>query len=174
MKQSSGCYADIVRMNHIIQKEDAARATGSLGAISRRQAISSIRVSTVRPALRSWIICSTLSPACPPATASLAKIRQDRFNVSYEKDGARLDKALGTGSLLDDFLKETCPLLHSLTHSGTAQLGMRFEGNNIGANVSDGQMLALLNASSNAGFLVIIIVAQHYDMQDVAQACRSP
>ena len=85
---------------------------------------------------------------------------------------ARLDKALGTGTLLDDFLKGTRSLLHSLTHSGTAQLGMRFDGNEIGSSVSDGQMLTLLNASSNAAFLVTIIVARHYNMQDVAQAAN--
>jgi len=102
----------------------------------------------------------------------VTKIRQDRFNVSYEKDGARLDKALGTGTLLEEFLKGTRPLLHSLAHSGAAQLGMRFDGEAIGANVSDAQMLTLLNASSNAAFLVTILVAKHYDMDDVAQAAN--
>lgn len=102
----------------------------------------------------------------------LAKMRQDRFNVSYEKDGARIDKALGTGILLEDFLKGTRDLLHSLAHSGTAQLGMRFAGNEVGANVAEAQVLALLNASSNAAFLVTILVAKHYNMDDVAKAAN--
>jgi hypothetical protein len=100
------------------------------------------------------------------------KIRQDRFNVSYEKDGARLDKALGTGTLLEQFLKETRSLLHSLTHSGTAQLGMRFDGDSIGANVSEAQTIMLLNASSNAAFLITILIAMHYNMEDVARTAN--
>jgi hypothetical protein len=48
------------------------------------------------------------------------KIRSDEFVVNFKKDGAWIDKALGLGTLTDDFLKGTRELLHSLTHSGTA------------------------------------------------------
>jgi hypothetical protein len=43
----------------------------------------------------------------------VAKIRKDRYNVSYEKDGARIDKALGLGSLFEDFLKTSRNVLHT-------------------------------------------------------------
>jgi hypothetical protein len=100
------------------------------------------------------------------------RIRQDEFRVNYKKDGAWIDKALGTGTLLDDFLKGTKELLHSLTHSGTAQLEMRFDGNEVGAGVSDAQIIALLGAASNAAFLITILVAKHFDMRDVADAAN--
>jgi|GEM_PF-4635174 len=102
----------------------------------------------------------------------VSKIRQDRFNVSYEKDGKRLDEALGTGNLLEDFLKNARLLLHRLTHSGMAQLGMRFDGSAIGASVSEAQILMLVNSSSNAAFLVTILVAKHYNINDVAQTAN--
>jgi hypothetical protein len=100
------------------------------------------------------------------------RIRQDEFRVNYKKDGAWIDKALGTGTLLDDFLKGTRELLHSLTHSGTAQLGMRFDGDQVGAGVSDAQITALLGAASNAAFLITILIAKHFDLHDVADAAN--
>ncbi len=100
------------------------------------------------------------------------KIRQDEFRVNYKKDGAWIDKALGTGTLLDGFTKGMRELLHSLTHSGTAQLGMRIDGNEIGASVSDAQIMALLDAASNATFLITILVAKHYLLRDVADAAN--
>jgi hypothetical protein len=100
------------------------------------------------------------------------KIRQDEFRVNYKKDGAWIDKALGTGTLLDDFLNGTKELLHSLTHSGTAQLGMRFDGDQVGVGVSDAQITALLGAASNAAFLITILVAKHFDLRDVADAAN--
>lgn len=102
----------------------------------------------------------------------VARIRQDEFRTNFKTDGARIDKALGTGTLLEDYLKDSRNLLHSLTHAGTAQLGMRFDGNEIGSKVSDGQILSLLGACSNTTFLVTILVAKHFKMEDIAQAAN--
>jgi hypothetical protein len=100
------------------------------------------------------------------------KIRQDQFRVDFKKDGTWIDKALGTGALLDGFTKGMRELLHSLTHSGRAQLGMRINGNQIGASVSDAQITALLDAASNAAFLITILVAKHYGLRDVTDAAN--
>ncbi len=56
------------------------------------------------------------------------RLRRDQYTVSYEKDGARIDKAVGTGSSLETYLKNSRSLLHSFTHSGKAQLSRRFSG----------------------------------------------
>lgn len=100
------------------------------------------------------------------------KIRRDEFRVNYKKDGALIDSALGMGTLMDDFLKGTRELLHSLTHSGTAQLGMRFDDNNVGANVTHDQIRALLAITSGAAFLITIVVAKHFTLGDVAVAAN--
>jgi hypothetical protein len=102
----------------------------------------------------------------------VTRIRQDEFRVNFKTDGAHIDKALGTGTLLEDYLKETRNLLHSLTHGGTAQLGMRFDDKEVGSKVSDGQILTLLGACSTTTFLLTILVAKHFKMEDVAKAAN--
>ena len=100
------------------------------------------------------------------------KIRKDEFVVNFKKDGAWIDGALGLGTLMDDFLKGNRELLHSLTHCGTAQLGMRFDGDHIGAGVSDPQIAVLLGAASNAAFLMTFVVAKHINFGDVADTAN--
>jgi hypothetical protein len=106
------------------------------------------------------------------APENVQKTRKDEFVVNFKKDGAWIDKALDLGTLMDDFLKGTRELLHSLTHSGTAQLGMRFDGDQIGGSVSDPQIAALMGAASNAAFLMTIVVAKHFNFGDVADAAN--
>jgi hypothetical protein len=103
----------------------------------------------------------------------VARIRQDAFRVNFKTDGARTDEALGTGTLVQKYLEETRGLLHSLTHGGTAQQGMQFDGNDVGVNASDTQILMLLGACSNASFFVTILVAKHFRMEDIAQAANN-
>jgi len=105
-------------------------------------------------------------------TEDVKKIRKDKFVMDFTNDGALIDKALGLGTLVDDFLKGNRKLLHSLTHSGTAQLGMRFDGDSIGASVSDAQILALLGATSNGAFLMTIVVAKRFNFSDMAGAAN--
>ena len=47
----------------------------------------------------------------------VTRIRQDEFRVNFKTDGARIDKALGTGTLLEDYLKDSRNLLHSTSCS---------------------------------------------------------
>jgi hypothetical protein len=52
------------------------------------------------------------------------KIRNDRFKVNYDKDGARIDKVLGSGSLFEGFLKGSRDMLHrphALRHRAAAE-----------------------------------------------------
>ncbi|HJT00092.1 MAG TPA: hypothetical protein VJ756_13455 [Terriglobales bacterium] len=49
---------------------------------------------------------------------------------------------------------------------------MRFDGDAIGASVTDAQMMALLGAASNAAFLITIVVAKHFDLSDLADAAN--
>jgi hypothetical protein len=47
---------------------------------------------------------------------------------------------------------------------------MRFDGDQIGVNISDPKTAALLGAASNAAFLMTIVVATHFNFGDVADA----
>jgi hypothetical protein len=100
------------------------------------------------------------------------KIRSDNFVVNFKKDGALIDKALNLGTLTDNFLKQTRELLHSLTHSGTAQLGMRFDGKQIGATISDRQIRPLLAATSGVSFLITIAITKHFNFKDEANVAN--
>ena len=102
----------------------------------------------------------------------VTRIRQDDFRVNFKTDGARADEALGTGTLIQRYLEETRGLLHSLTHGGTAQLGMQFDGKDVGVNATDGQVMMLLGACSNASFFMTILVAKHFRLEDVALAAN--
>lgn len=118
-------------------------------------------------------IIETLVRACVVTVGTpdeVTKIRHDKFTVKFNTDGARIDQALGTGKRMENFLKWTRELLHSLTHSGTAQLGMHLDAGQIGPSVSNDQILALLKQCSNAAFLMTILVTKHYDMRDEVEA----
>jgi hypothetical protein len=99
-------------------------------------------------------------------------IRQDRYNVSYEKDGRRIDEAFGLGSLLDNYLKQARPLLHSLTHSGRAQLWRRFEGEQVGASFSDVEVAKLVGNTSAAVYLITVLVTRHFGFEEERQAAE--
>ena len=58
----------VARKSYMIQREDRG---GPGSTRPRRNSIQLRRVSTLTPALRIWIICSRVNPACSPAIASL-------------------------------------------------------------------------------------------------------
>jgi len=94
------------------------------------------------------------------------KIRSDRFKVNYYKDGERIDKILGSGSLFCDFLRKSREMMHSLTHSGTAQLQSRWDGHAVGSGFSDERILALLWLCSVSVFLTTILVTRHFCLEE--------
>jgi hypothetical protein len=104
--------------------------------------------------------------------ADVQKIRNDKFKVSYEKDGARIDKALGQGSLFEDFLKQSRDTLHSLTHSGTAQLKKRWDGDVLASGFSDDDIRALLMICSVAAFLMTVLITKHFGLENQRQAAE--
>lgn len=90
------------------------------------------------------------------------KIRKGQYNVSYEKDGARIDKEMGTAPLLEKYLKDARPLLHSFTHSGTAQLWRSFDGSGLGSNFTNAEIKGLVRNCASAAFLTTVAVALHF------------
>jgi hypothetical protein len=103
----------------------------------------------------------------------VAKIRKDWYKVSYEKDGARIDKVLGLGSLFEDFLKTSRNVLHSLTHSGTAQLQKRWDADWLGSGFDDKDISAPLGTCSVAVFLITILITKHYGLEEQTKAAEA-
>jgi hypothetical protein len=101
------------------------------------------------------------------------KIRSDRFKVNYDKDGVRIDQVLGSGSLFHGFLKDSRDMLHSLTHSGTAQLQNRWDGDVLGSGFSDDRILALLTTCSISVFMTTILVTRHFGLDEQREATEA-
>ena len=101
------------------------------------------------------------------------KIRNDRFKVNYHKDGARIDKVLGSGSLFEGFLKGSRDMLHSLTHSGTAQLQNRWDGDELGSGFSDDRILALLTTCPVSVFMTTILVTRQFGLDEQREAAEA-
>jgi hypothetical protein len=100
------------------------------------------------------------------------RIRKGRYKVNYDKDGAKIDKAFNLGSLFDGFLKRVRNILHSFTHSGSAQLWRRWSGNEVGSNFSDQDITALIGHSSMAVFLMTVLIANHYGLDQEKQTAE--
>jgi hypothetical protein len=96
----------------------------------------------------------------------VSRIRQDRYKVSYEKDGQRIDRHLSSSPLFENMLKDNRDLLHSLTHSGKAQLWRRFDGDEVGSGYTDAEVWALLGTVSSAVFMMTCLIAKHYGLDE--------
>jgi hypothetical protein len=65
-------------------------------------------------------------------------------------------------------------MLHSLTHSGTAQLQKRWDDKDwLGSGFSDADISALLAACSVAAFLITILIARHFDLEEQREAAEA-
>jgi hypothetical protein len=83
--------------------------------------------------------------------------------VNYEKDGSRIDAAFfGRTLLFEKYLKTARSLLHSLTHSGMAQLSHRIDDAGVGASFSDKEIVKLLGNTAAATFLITIRITTHF------------
>jgi hypothetical protein len=101
------------------------------------------------------------------------KIRTDRFKVNYDKDGERLDKLFNSGSLFKDFLRTSRDMLHSLTHSGTAQLQHCWDGEVLGSGFSNEQIQALLALSASAVYMTTLLIANHFGLKEQRETADS-
>lgn len=68
---------------YITQRVDETSGRVEVWSIPSRHEISSISVSTLTPEFSISIICSTLNPACSPATAS--------FPIAFISDGVAIE-----------------------------------------------------------------------------------
>jgi hypothetical protein len=100
------------------------------------------------------------------------RLRNDQYTVNYEKDGARIDKAVGTGSLLETYLKTARPLLHSFTHSGKAQLSRRFLGNDVEQSFCAPEIVSLIANCASAVFMITVLITRHFDFSQEWEAAQ--
>ena len=64
-------------------------------------------------------------------------------------------------------------MLHSLTHSGTAQLQNRWDGDALGSGFSEARILALLTTCSVSVFMTTILVTRHFGLDEQKEATEA-
>lgn len=64
-------------------------------------------------------------------------------------------------------------MLHSLTHSGTAQLQNRWDGDELGSGFSEDHILALLSTCSISVYLTTILVTRRFGLDEQRDATEA-
>ncbi len=77
--------------------------------------------------------------------------RKDKFNPMFKTLVSDTEEKCGEG--ISKPKSEYWGTLNSLTHSGTAQLSRRFDGNNVGSNYDEGFTKDTLNFANNYALL---------------------
>jgi hypothetical protein len=96
----------------------------------------------------------------------LDNLRKDKYRVDFKKVPREIDEAFGLGQVFQNFLPEPVrDALHSYTHSGVAPLRRRFDGMDVAANYPDDEVLALINTTASAVFMVTSLVTRHFDLE---------
>lgn len=93
----------------------------------------------------------------------LDKLKRDKYRVDFKNVPQQIDQAFGLGHLFQNFLPEPArDALHSYTHSGVVPLMRRFEGTVVAANYPENEILALINTTASALFMVTSLVTKHF------------
>ncbi len=96
----------------------------------------------------------------------LNRLKEDRYRVDFKKVPREIDEAFGLGHVFQNFLPEPVRgALHSYTHSGVVPLRRRFDGTDVAANYPDVEILALINTTASALFMVTSLVTRHFEFE---------
>jgi hypothetical protein len=98
--------------------------------------------------------------------ADVARIASDDYQVNFKTIGSEIDKSFGMNGYTERFLDQSRDVLHSFTHSGLAQLGRRFEGNDLVAHYNDEEIIELIHIATTSVFLVSVLVTGHFKFED--------
>lgn len=104
----------------------------------------------------------------------IEKLRKDDYRVNFKTVPAQVDEAFGLGQVFQNFLPERVrDALHSYTHSGIIPLRRRFEGTDVAANYPDAEILALINTTASAVFMVTALVTRHFGLEKEWQEAQT-
>ncbi|MGC1371038.1 MAG: hypothetical protein WA824_02760 [Candidatus Sulfotelmatobacter sp.] len=96
----------------------------------------------------------------------LDKLKNDKYKMDFKKVPREIDEAFGLGKVFQNFLPEPVTnALHSYTHSGVVPLRRRFDGMNVAANYPPDEILALINTTASAVFMVTSLVTRHFEFE---------
>jgi hypothetical protein len=96
----------------------------------------------------------------------LDRLKSDKYRVDFKKVAREIDESFGLGQVFQNFLPEPVrDALHSCTHSGVLLLRRRFDAMDVAANYPDHEILALINTTASAVFMVTSLVTRHFEFE---------
>jgi hypothetical protein len=96
----------------------------------------------------------------------LDNLKRDKYRVDFKKIPREIDEAFGLGQVFQNFLPAPVrDALNSYTHSGVVPLRRRFDGMDVAANYPDNEVLALINTTASAVFMVTSLTTRHFDLE---------
>ncbi len=97
------------------------------------------------------------------------KIRDDDYFVNFKTIGGQIDTTFGLDGFFERFLNGALDALHSFTHSGSSQLGRRFEGTDLKPAYSDEEIIEVIRTTTSAVFMTTNLVTKHFKFQHEAK-----
>ena len=101
--------------------------------------------------------------------ADFKQIVDDKYRTDFTMVGKQIDEVCGTR--IDKFLNDAREALHSFTHSGVSQLSRRFEGDDLQATFSPGEIVEVIRATTSAVFMVTACVTKHFGFEEEWKRC---
>jgi hypothetical protein len=100
--------------------------------------------------------------------AEIKSLQQDTYRTNFTTIGAWIDSEFQLGNLLTNLLTQASKTLHSYTHGGVSQLGRRFDGNDLKANYTDGEIIEVIRSCTSAVWMVTNLVTKYLRFDEEA------
>lgn len=117
----------------------------------------------MRPIVEAWV---RVHVAKMGSDETVLQLKDDTYRVDFAQVGGEIDKAFGVDFFTKSLSKAVREALHSYTHSGSFQIARRFDENAIKSRYSDGAILNVIEASTTAVFMAMIVVTKHFGFEE--------
>jgi hypothetical protein len=100
------------------------------------------------------------------AKDDVARIKTDDYRMNFDTIGAEIDTYFGLEGYMQSFLERAASVLHSFTHSGLAQIARHYDGDGIGAQYDDEEIIEVVHVATTAIFLLNSLVTKYLGHED--------
>jgi hypothetical protein len=96
----------------------------------------------------------------------VARIRDDSYRMNFDTVGAEIDAYFKFEGFTERFLLRAAPFLHSFTHSGLSQIVRHFNGNDIGADYNEEEVIEVVHTATTAVFFLNMLVTMQLKFEE--------
>src|SRR5262249_20028626 len=93
------------------------------------------------------------------------RLWNDQYRMDFNQIGGHIDNLFDLDGLLQRFINETLPILHSCTHSGLFQVERRFKGDSIEPNYPDMEIIQLIRIFNSGAFMLTLLVTHRFGFE---------